>query len=311
MPSGEPLDTCPVCGAAVRRWRTKSTDTGRFTIDRCRDCGFAFVNPRPDPSFLFKFYESSGHTTDGGRAEESLEQVQERERLDPNSTVDAARLIDTIARLLESRGVARPWRLLDVGCGYGYFIAEAQRKGFEPVAIELAANERRIAEAMTSIRPVDQPFETFEGQPGSFQCVLMSHILEHAHDVDLWIRRARALLAADGVLAIALPNFASLTRRLLQEREPFIIPPAHLNYFAPGNLRHLLERHGFVVEEVQQISRIPRSAYARRLGFVGSPGLRVIGGVVQASLGLIDAAQLGMMFDIYARKTPDEAGVDR
>ena len=49
-----------------------------------------------------------------------------------------------------------------MGCGYGFFSREALRKGFEGVAIELASNERAIAERMTDLKPMRVSFEGFE-----------------------------------------------------------------------------------------------------------------------------------------------------
>ena len=90
-------------------------------------------------------------------------------------------------------------------------------------------------------------------------------ILEHALDVNGWVRKAGSLLAPGGVLAIALPNFGSFLRLALQENDPYVCPPAHLNYFTAKNLSLLLQRHGFSVAAVQWISRINPTLVVQRL----------------------------------------------
>src|SRR6185436_16557697 len=86
---------------------------------------------------------------------------------------------------------------------------------------------------------------TFEDltDPGPYDAIVMSHVLEHALDPAAWLGRARALLAPGGVLAIALPNFGGVYR-LLGSRDPFIIPPVHLNYFTARSLGLALRAAG-------------------------------------------------------------------
>ena len=73
----------------------------------------------------------------------------------------------------------------------------------------------------------------------------MSQILEHACDINLWMEKVHGLLKEEGLVAIAVPNFNSFLRFFLEEREPYITPPAHLNFFSPTSLGRLLEKHGF------------------------------------------------------------------
>jgi hypothetical protein len=75
----------------------------------------------------------------------------------------------------------------------------------------------------------------------------MSQILEHVSDVNSWMRNAWGLLKRGGTIAIALPNFNSMFRLVLGRRDPYIIPPEHLNFFSTGNLKALLSKHGFKV----------------------------------------------------------------
>jgi hypothetical protein len=109
------------------------------------------------------------------------------------------------------------------------------------------------------------------------------------------------LLVPGGVLAIALPNFGSIFRLILQENEAYICPPAHLNFFTRKNLSRLLEKKGFVVQKVQWISRLDKKVLFRRI-----PALSFLGqGVavpLRVSLSMIDRLHLGMIINLYAQK---------
>lgn len=128
-------------------------------------------------------------------------------------------------------------------------------------AIELGPT-RAVAREMTGIDPKPVLFEDFDAPQESFSAILMSQVLEHVHDVNLWTRRAFELLRPGGVLAIALPHFGSGLRGVLGERDPFISPPEHLNFFTGESLRLLLLRHGLQPGRTEYRSRIPPRAGA-------------------------------------------------
>lgn len=298
-----PLQSCVICDAPLARWRVKDTPVGHFAIDRCVACGFAFVNPRPGLDFLMQFYAASGHRRDAPDAGASLASVLQSEAAFPNSTVDARRMVQSIQSLCP-RQSTQPSCFLDVGCGYGFYAREAAAAGFQVSAIELASAERSIARSIAGIDAVDIPFEKFEARPASFSVILMSQILEHALDVQAWLVKAHRLLHDDGLIVIALPNFGSLIRRVLQHNDPFVTPPAHLNYFDPHNLQRLLSHCGFTVRRVQHVTRIPPDAVRNRLRRLGTPATTLASGLALIAARAMDLARVGMMITLYASKTP-------
>lgn len=304
-----PVRSCAICDAPISRWRAKDTPVGRFAIDRCVACGFAFVNPRPGLDFLMRFYATSGHRRDAPDAGASLESVLQSEAEFPNSTLDARRMVQTIRSLLPERAM-RTAAFLDVGCGYGFYAREAVATGFKVSAIELASAERSIARSIAGIDALDVPFEQFEAQSGQFSVILMSQILEHALDVQAWLTKANRLLCDDGLIVIALPNFGSLIRRMLQDNDPFVTPPAHLNYFDQSNLGRLLTHSGFTVRCVQHVTRIPPDAFRKRLRRFGAPIVAAANSLGHLAARAMDLAGVGMMITLYASKnTSAENGV--
>jgi SAM-dependent methyltransferase len=300
MGEQEPLTSCPVCHAPLRRWAVKRHSSGAsYAIDRCRECGYALVNPRPSMQFLTELY--SLREEEAASVPPSLDSIVAAEMADPNSTIDARRMIATIARLT-ARKSSEPRRLLDVGSGYGFFTREALANGFEVVAIDLGRHERQITARMSGVEPVATAFEDLDLAPSSLSVVLMSQILEHARDVEAWVSKARRLLESGGILAIALPNFASLQRFLLQRNDPYICPPDHLNFFSPWNLSALVERNGFAVEQVQHVSRLPRATLARRLPGIAAPLKAPLWLVGSAVLKVADLMHAGSVINVYCRK---------
>ena len=162
------VGACPICSSNVQRWKTKTTSHGDFAITRCGACGYAFVNPRPTLQYLMDFYSNRGH---GGPAPASLHEVMAREAAHPNSTLDARRIIRTTSHLISDHTDGRPAWLLDIGCGYGFFSAEAVRQGFEVTALELAETERSMAREIAGLNPIAEFFESYHAAPGTFQAI--------------------------------------------------------------------------------------------------------------------------------------------
>lgn len=303
MKSGEEMaySCCPVCTSFYEKWRGKVAEAGSFNIVKCKQCGYAFVNPRPSYNYLMNYYSTEGHRAGVSVSEKAtMDSVLKQEVEFPNSTLDAKRIMKTVS-IIQGNQINGPTRLLDVGCGYGFFSREALENKYAVTALELASTEKSIAKVMTGIDPIQISFEDFLEKDGSYDIILMSQILEHALDINEWISKANSLLADNGILVIALPNFMSIFRLILQEKEPYICPPAHLNYFSFKNLTILMHKNGLSVEAVQYVSRISPQALLKRLAnkklllFLLTP-------LIKAFFKIIDVLHLGMMINIYAKK---------
>ena len=81
-----------------------------------------------------------------------------------------------------------------------------------------------------------------QANPGSFDVVLMSQVLEHITDLESTLDYLRDLLAPNGIAAIAVPHFGSWLSRLQGKKDMFIVPPEHLNFFSRAGLTALFDR---------------------------------------------------------------------
>lgn len=287
------LDDCPVCASNAQPWRTVNA----YRVERCDSCGFAFVNPRPGRGAIAEMYRR-----EGGHCQSvvSLEEAIEQERRAPNSSRDAQRMIGHVIHALGGPGL-----LLDVGCGYGFFSREAQRMGFVVESIEIAPAERDIASAMLDQEPLDVEFEDFPERTRAYDAILMSQVLEHAVDPRAWIAKAARLLRPGGILCVAVPNFSSFLRHALQERDPYIAPPMHLNYFSRNNLARLLASEELTPFRTETVSRVRPDALSRRALKRLRATLLLDSAVRQGQrlpFAVIDRIGLGMFLNIYSTR---------
>jgi SAM-dependent methyltransferase len=158
---------------------------------------------------------------------------------------------DFQARFLAGKG----GRLLDVGCGLGYFLKAVRRhagwEGFgidpSPPAVDFA--RRRLA--LTNVRlgrGEDWPVEE-----GGFDVVTLWDVIEHVADPRPLLGRLRDLLREDGFLFLHTPNAkvqllkAAVKRRVGGARDDahYLEAKDHLHLYRPGTLKALLHRTGF------------------------------------------------------------------
>jgi SAM-dependent methyltransferase len=237
---------CPACAARHLSSVVRSRDrlggaAGEWTVYRCGECGLLSTFPRPEQwspreyGAEYPSYERDAPSTRTGM----LGRVR-----------DALALRAGVLHDLSTRP---PGRLLDVGCGAGRLGAAFVRAGWEVDGVEPAHD----AAAMASRRGVRVRAATLEQAPwvpATFDAVLFHHSLEHVSDPVGALRRAGALVRRDGVVAVAVPNFASWQRRLFGSRWFQLDLPRHLSHFEPSSLIEVAARAGLRVRDMRQQS---------------------------------------------------------
>ena len=134
-------------------------------------------------------------------------------------------------------------RLLEVGCGRGYFLEVARAKGWRPVGTELSAEACDEARSK-GLEVVLGSVSELSLAPGTFEVVVLFEVVEHMEKPLQEMRELFQLLRPGGLLYVTTPNFDSLTRRLLKGQWR-IIQPQHRFYFTGTTLHFLLRTAGF------------------------------------------------------------------
>lgn len=203
----------------------------RWPLVRCRRCSLVYVR---DPRSIAELdaAQQNAYGAPTQRFGAGLE-----------SAVRAFR--SARARLVQ-RLVPRGARILDVGCGRGLFLRLLRERSYVVRGTELSEATRKNAYPDV---PIDAGELTRASYPaGSFDLISIWHVLEHVRDPHATLDAAHHALAPNGVLLLAVPNFASWQARFGGERWFHLDLPRHLWQFTPTTLRALLEQHGFRVE---------------------------------------------------------------
>ncbi len=132
----------------------------------------------------------------------------------------------------------------DIGCGNGGALRKFKAAGYRTVGIDPDGAAREAAKDAGEIYA-----GTAEDIPqlGSFDVVLMSHVLEHCIDPSEAVAKAKSILAEKGTLVIEVPNNAALGFRWFGPLWPWTDIPRHLSFFTDRSLSILLERNGLKI----------------------------------------------------------------
>ncbi|MGH3426274.1 MAG: class I SAM-dependent methyltransferase [Mycobacteriales bacterium] len=213
------LVACTVC--EDRRLKPLSTYR-RAHLVRCRNCGLVLAGRHPTDAELARKYGDYS-------------------RADYDSPITRLRYRELLDSFEPYR---RTNRILDMGCGIGFFLEEARRRGWEAHGSEFEARAVEINRSK-GLHCVQAPIgpDTFE--PSGFDVITAFEVVEHLRDPFSEATSIAHALRPGGLFYCTTPNFGSLSRRLLRARWSVIAYPEHLSYFTPSTLRSWLRRFGF------------------------------------------------------------------
>lgn len=231
----------------------------------------------------------------------TLEEVLAREAEFPNCKVDAERMSDQASRFNSSGND----QALDIGSGFGFYTQALRKLGYRTVSINPGEYENEVFKNLNGDEPLAVMFENYQPS-GQFGIVMMSQVLEHLLEPDHAISKVAGLLASGGVLACAVPNYNSFLVKLLGTNDNACLwVPEHVNFFSENGLKALVERNGFRVVKMEQITRIPFNAVSKRLRLKGRPAA-IVDGLVKylqpPFAGFMHLFGLGIYINLYAVK---------
>jgi SAM-dependent methyltransferase len=245
--------TCDLCGASAGATVLEGGDRrfglpGRFAVVRCGSCGLARTEPQPeDPG---AYYPSSEYYSYAVPAVSPLTRAAVASVYGQRAG-SAARLA---ARRISALPPGPPGDLLDVGCGSGAMLLALEAAGWRGHGIELDEGAVRAANGagLERVRAGDLLEAGYA--EGSFDAVRFSHSLEHMRSPRAELTEARRIMRPGGRLAIAVPDFGALLRRVFGERWFFLDLPRHLWHFDRRTLPRLARETGFEVTRVRNVT---------------------------------------------------------
>lgn len=134
-------------------------------------------------------------------------------------------------------------KILEIGCGEGYFLVNAQEKGFNITGIDFNKSAVEVAKKKGLEKVFSLSLEEFiqKFPHEKFDIICFYHVLEHLENPVNFIEMTKILLKPDGYLAFSFPN----PNRFKLRRENWDYPPHHLTRWNGKSIEYLLGKTGF------------------------------------------------------------------
>jgi 2-polyprenyl-3-methyl-5-hydroxy-6-metoxy-1,4-benzoquinol methylase len=230
------VGNCNLCGNnKFEKIADRLRDTIEYKVYRCLSCDHIQLLPRPSMGEEKKFYDED-------RQERSIRKGTNLESLRTNFKPDINRRAEFISKRFPKKAT-----ILDVGCGYGFFLEEMARRGYRVEGIEISEARRELAKEVTSapILNINLADPNVEVDIEKIDVVTLFHVLEHIIDPIGFCRNVQKLLKKNGTFVVEVPNVDELMLETCPAYNQFYWNRAHLNYFSGRTLRTVLEKAGF------------------------------------------------------------------
>jgi 2-polyprenyl-3-methyl-5-hydroxy-6-metoxy-1,4-benzoquinol methylase len=226
------LEVCPACKHPSFHNFLICTDYAisgdSFALVKCDQCQHIFVNPRPSPEQIGKYYDSPDYISHSSKPKTLTDRLYNLARY-----FTARRKLALIKSYTGKKG-----KLFDFGCGTGYFLKVAQAKGWEIAGMEPNVGARSTAQEVTGIEILD----SLPPEDQKFDVITAWHVVEHVFDVFETLRNLRKRLNKNGMMFIALPNWQSYDARHYQQFWAGYDVPRHLHHFSKHSFVQLARK---------------------------------------------------------------------
>ncbi len=273
---------CPVCGSRANRAVHRQEEKSYF---RCSACGIVYLEifsgraTRYEKEYFFEEYRKQYGRTyleDFDRIRMfAKERLAELERLSPGLTGK---------------------RILDVGCAYGPFLAEAGARGLFPYGVDMADEAVGYVSSVLAIPAWKGDFLAFDPTEAfgieGFDIVTLWYVIEHFRDLDAALRKISGLLRPGGILAFSTPNGKGISGRRNAGEFFRKSPNDHFSVWDTAAAKFILGKYGLDVKRIRVTGHHPERFPVVISKIVGE-GIR---GMLSRTFGLGDT------FEAYAEK---------
>lgn len=199
------------------------------SLVKCTHCGLVFAQKIPTEHELNEYYAEYSYTKEA--------------YLSPITIKSYNLLLD------EFEPYRKTNRILDVGCGRGWFLIEAKKRGWEVYGTEFSESAMHLCESQ-GITMKKGALNANSFSLEMFDVITSFEVIEHINNPNQEINHIQGFLRKGGLFYCTTPNYNSILRYYLKEKYDVITYPEHLTYYTKRTLKRLMIKNGFRVNKI-------------------------------------------------------------
>ena len=220
-----------------------------YKIINCSKCNFIHLYPKPSPKILQEYYENEYYQKLKQPIHEFKKELKDQKWLDQQSEEH---------RFLLKKFGKSSGKVLDIGCGNGFFLRYLKTKGWDVLGIEPSSFARKNA---TSLGIETKP--NFTGLKNStFDVIMLRYTLEHLRNPLSMLKKIKKYLVNNGLIIVMVPNDFNPLQISVEKmgyEKWWVRTPDHINYFNFKSIILLLEKIDYDV--VYQTTDFPMELF--------------------------------------------------
>lgn len=223
---------CAKCYLCGREKSSLIQREGSWDILQCKDCGYVYLFPLPDETFLKKHYQSYLPI--------NQTKIKDWQFMMLEIFVRSLTLLDKSYR--HKRG-----KLLDIGCGHGFFLEMAKKKEWDVHGLDLCQQAIEYARLrgfdVANVSLFEKDYKDNE-----FDVITMFYVLEHLPNPVKHLQEIYRILKPGGIFLLRVPHTTPIVRILKVLRIPNKLydAPSHISDFSPVIIKKILKNLGFI-----------------------------------------------------------------
>jgi len=234
------LQFCECCGNPVSNsiYYFKKTNALYY---RCNNCSIVFQNPQP----IFEFTEE---IYDGEHYHERY--IKSEYIYLPTSRIYLKEINGELKDKILNKSEIR---LLDVGCGIGYFLHLAKTDGYDVQGADISKWAAKYAKEKYDINVIAGNFLETDFNDNYYDMVTLWQTIEHLPSPDLFLEKIYKIIKPGGYICIATPDSASWIAKIYKKFWNCYMPDEHIWLFNFKSMQIILEKNKFKPQIIKKI----------------------------------------------------------
>lgn len=240
---------CILCDSRLHKntiWGGYRFQKKIYSIARCSNCGFMFLDPVPCDDILNDIYQGDDFFENYYAAQSGVISYTDGMAGSKNKIKDILKLIGRHKKT---------GRLFDIGCAAGMFLVDARDAGYEVSGVEPSRQMAKYARDSFGLNITCADLKDLDCKDGYFDIIHVGDVLEHMPGLQENIEIIRKLLGNNGIFVVEQPltynrSLFNLFLRLKMffSRDKYSVnAPVHLWEFNAATLKKFLEKNNFKV----------------------------------------------------------------